>query len=81
VDDQDAPRLRRQGRPLSIVATAGNINDTTVLEPVLNAIAVPPNGRPGRPRKRPYRVLADKSYSSRKNRMLLRSKDIAPSIP
>ncbi len=53
-----------------MVVTAGNINDTTMLEPVLDAIVVPRNGRAGRPRKRPDRVLADKGYSSRKNRNL-----------
>jgi len=64
-----------------MVVTAGNINDTTMLEPVLDAIVVPRNGRPGRPRKRPDRVLADKGYSSRKNRNLLRSRGIAHTIP
>jgi transposase len=45
--------LQRQGPALSMVVTAGNINDTTMLEPVLDAIVVPHNGRSGRPRKRP----------------------------
>ena len=64
-----------------MVVTAGNINDTTMLEPVLDAIVVPRNGRPGRPRKRPDRVLADKGYSSRKNRGLLRGRGIPHTIP
>ena len=64
-----------------MVVTAGNINDTTMLEPVLDSIVVPRNGRPGRPRKRPDRVLADKGYSSRKNRSLLRGRGIPHTIP
>jgi transposase len=64
-----------------MVVTAGNINDTTMLELVLDGIVVPRNGRPGRPRKRPDRVLADKGYSSRKNRSLLRGRGIPHTIP
>jgi transposase len=58
------------------VVTAGNINDTTMLREVLDLIWVPRAGRPGRPRSRPDKVLADKGYSSRANRELLRSKKI-----
>ncbi len=64
-----------------MVVTAGNINDTTMLGAVLDAIVVPRNGRPGRPRKRPDRVLADKGYSSRANRNLLRDRGIPHTIP
>lgn len=64
-----------------MVITAGNINDTTMLAAVLDAIAVPRRGRPGRPRKRPDKVLADKGYSSRANRNLLRSRKIPHVIP
>ena len=42
---------------------------------LLNAIHVPRRG-PGRPRTRPDAVLADKAYSSRGNRGLLRSRGI-----
>ncbi len=70
-----------KGRPLSLVVTAGNINDTTMLGAVLDAIVVPRNGRPGRGRRRPGRVLADKGYRSRANRGLLRSRGIAHTIP
>ena len=64
-----------------MVVTAGNINDTTMLSAVLDAVVVPRNGRPGRPRRRPDRVLADKGYSSRANRTLLRSRGIPHTIP
>jgi transposase len=42
---------------------------------LLNAIRVPRHS-PGRPRTRPDAVLADKAYSSRGNRALLRSRGI-----
>ncbi len=47
---------------------------------VLDAIAVPRLGV-GRPRTRPDRVLADKAYSSRAIRSLLRSRGIVAVIP
>ncbi len=43
---------------------------------LLNAIRVYRSG-PGRPRTRPERVIADKAYSSRANRALLRSRGIS----
>jgi transposase len=46
---------------------------------LLNAIRVPRLG-PGRPRTRPDAVLADKAYSSRGNRALLRSRGITAVI-
>ena len=48
-----------------------------MLGAVLDLIAVPRAGRRGRPRSRPDKVLADKGYSSRANRTLLRSRNIA----
>ncbi len=47
---------------------------------MLDAIAVPRPG-PGRPRTRPDRVLADKAYDARANRVLLRRRKIAATIP
>jgi putative transposase len=47
---------------------------------VLGAIHVPRHG-PGRPRIRPDRVIADKAYSSRGNRALLRRRGIVAVIP
>ena len=60
-----------RGRPLSMMITAGNINDTTMMSAVLENIRVPRDGK-GRPRTRPDRVLADKGYPSRANRAWLR---------
>ncbi len=67
-------------RPLSIVLTAGQRGDSPQFAAVLGGIRVPRLG-PGRPRTRPDRVLADKAYSSRANRALLRRLGIGATIP
>jgi len=69
-----------RGLPLSIVLSTGNTADCTVLPAVLDAIRVPRAGA-GRPRTRPDRVVADKAYSSRKIRALLRRRRIRATIP
>jgi transposase len=69
-------------RPLSIVVTAGQRGDSPQVAAVLGGIWVPRLGpRGGRPRTRPDRVLADKAYSSRANRALLRRLGIGAVIP
>lgn len=60
--------------------TAGNVNDSTMFEAVLDAIRVPRIGH-GRPRTRPDRVLADKAYSSRAIRAWCRRRRVAAIIP
>jgi transposase len=67
-------------RPLSIVLTAGQRGDSPQFAAVLGGIRVPRLGR-GRPRTRPDRVLADKAYSARANRALLRRRGIRATIP
>ncbi|GAA2535808.1 hypothetical protein GCM10010398_22450 [Streptomyces fimbriatus] len=67
-------------KPLSIVITAGQRGDSPQFEPVLDAIRVPRLG-PGRPRRRPDRVRADKAYDSRRNRAYLRRRGIKATIP
>lgn len=69
-----------RGLPLSVVVTAGNVNDSTVFDTVLDAIRVP-RATTGRPRRRPDRVLADKAYSSRAIRAGLRRRGIRATIP
>ncbi|WP_409492810.1 transposase, partial [Amycolatopsis sp. cmx-11-12] len=54
-------------KPLSMVVTAGQRNDSPQFTTVLERISVPRSGR-GRARSRPDRVLADKAYGSRANR-------------
>jgi transposase len=64
------------------VLTAGQRGDSPQFAAVLGGIRVPrlgPGG--GRPRTRPERVLADKAYSSKANRALLRCRGIRAVIP
>lgn len=65
---------------MSVVLTAGNINDCTMFTQVLAGIRMPRPGR-GRPWTRPRRVLADKGYSTRAIREYLRGRGIAATIP
>lgn len=67
-------------RPLSLVITAGQRGDSPQFTTVLERIRVHAPG-PGRPRCRPDRVLADKAYSSRANRVWLRQRGIRAVIP
>jgi transposase len=69
-----------RGRPLGLVLTGGNAADTTFLPTVLDTISVR-DGRPGRPRTRPDRVLADKAYTSTANRTFLTDRGITVTIP
>jgi transposase len=60
--------------------TGGNAHDTTMFAPLVAGLRVTRNG-PGRPRTRPDHLLADKAYSARANRTLLRTRGIAHTIP
>ena len=61
-------------RPLSIVITAGQRNDATQMEPVLDAIHVRQPRGPAR--KRPPRLRLDRAYGARKYRTVLRRRKI-----
>jgi transposase len=67
------------GGVLSFPLTAGQSRDAPQLVPVLEQVRVPA-GRPGRPRNRPVRVLADKAYSSRAIRRYLRGRGTPATI-
>jgi transposase len=69
------------GRPLAVVLTPGQRHERTQLGAVLDAIRVPRPGGPGRPRKRPDHVIADKGYSYPACRRLLRRRGIPHTIP
>jgi transposase len=69
-----------RARPLVLQLTAGNVNDTTQFPQLMTGLRVARAGR-GRPRIRPEHVLADKGYSSRANRELLRRRNISHTIP
>jgi transposase len=60
--------------------TPGHYGDGPQLEHVLEQVSVPRIGV-GRPRTRPDHVLADKAYTSRKNRHYLRRRGIWHTIP
>ncbi|WP_370460057.1 IS5 family transposase [Nostocoides sp. F2B08] len=68
-----------RGRPLVLLLGPGQGNDSPMFANLIGAIRVPWTG-PGRPRTRPEAVLADKAYSSRANRALLRSRGITAVI-
>jgi transposase len=71
-----------KGRPLSVVLTPGQRHGSTRLEELLDAARVPrPEGSPGRPRKRPAHLLADRGYSYEGCRKLLRRRGISHTIP
>lgn len=61
-------------RPLGIVVTAGQRNDGTQMEPVLDAIHVPQPRGPAR--KRPSRLRLDRAYGARKYRKSLHRRKI-----
>ncbi|MFG2140879.1 IS5 family transposase [Streptomyces sp. NPDC048650] len=67
-------------RPLALLLTPGHYGDGPQFERVLEQVAVPRIGV-GRPRTRPDHVLADKAYTSRRNRRYLRRRGIRHTIP
>lgn len=70
-----------QGRkPMVMVITGGQRGDSPQFTVVLDRVRVARVG-PGRPRRRPDRVLGDKAYSSRGNRAYLRCRGIRATIP
>ena len=69
-----------RGLPLSVIITPGQGGDNPQLLPLLEAIRVPRIG-PGRPRKRPDHLAADKAYSHPSTRRALQARRIAHSIP
>ncbi|WKU02055.1 IS5 family transposase [Micromonospora soli] len=69
-----------RGRPLSILLTPGQAGDNPQLLALLDAIRVNEPG-PGRPRKRPDVLIADKGYAHDSTRRALRSRGIRHVIP
>jgi transposase len=68
-------RAEGKGKPITILITAGQRNEQSVFEALMETGAVKRRGR-GRPRVRPDRVVGDKGYSSKKNRGYLRRRGI-----
>nr|WP_233414814.1 IS5 family transposase [Streptomyces sp. N35] len=67
-------------RPLSLIVILGQRADCTQFMPVLDKIRVPRVG-PGRPRRKPDSLAADKAYSNRPCRDYLRRRGIRHTIP
>ena len=67
------------GIPLAWTVTGGNRNDVTQLAPLLERVP-PVRGKPGRPRRRPDRLVADRGYDHDKHRRELRGHRIKPEI-
>jgi transposase len=68
------------GKPMVLRLTAGQRGDAPELIPLLEAGAVKRRHQ-GRPRRRPRRLVADRSYSSRPIRAYLRQHHIQAVIP
>jgi IS5 family transposase len=62
--------------------SAANTHDSQLLEDVVDAVptVIGPRGRPGRPRKRPAKLHADKGYDFPTCRRALRRRGICPRI-
>ncbi|MFD9724757.1 IS5 family transposase [Streptomyces sp. NPDC059072] len=66
--------------PLSLIVTPGQQAECTQFKPVLKKIRLP-KARPGRPRKTPDSVAADKAYSNGPCGQYLRRRGIRHTIP
>lgn len=69
-----------RGTPLVAKVTAANVNDSTQLIPMVDAIPAV-RGKVGAPRRRPDAVQGDRGYRSALNRGLLWVRGIEPIIP
>jgi transposase len=67
------------GTPLDVEVTAGQIHDSTPLEPVLTKVKV--HQKQGRPESRPKQLAGDKAYSSGSIRDFLKDRGIEAVIP
>jgi transposase len=70
------------GIPLAVGLSAANTHDSQLLEQLVDAVpaVLGPRGRPGRPRKRPAKLHADKGYDFPTCRRALRRRGISPRI-
>ena len=68
------------GIPLAVRLTAANVNDCQRFEELLDAIPALRHRGPGRPRRRPAKVHADKGYDYRKCRRACRVRNIQSRI-
>jgi transposase len=69
-----------RGTPLGLALSGANRHDSRMLVPTLDAIPPVRSGRPGRPRRRPDKLHADKAHDHRRCRRECRARGIAPRI-
>lgn len=69
-----------QGTPLVVRATAANVADVAVLDELVDSAPALSGGRPGRPRRRPRQLFADRGYDSEPHRRRLATRGIRPRI-
>ncbi len=67
------------GVSLAVTLTGGHRNDVTQLLPLVDGVG-PVRGKPGRPRQRAERMLADRGYDFDKYRRLLWARGVKPVI-
>ena len=68
-----------QGTPLGLTISPANRQDSIMLATTLDAVP-PVRGKPGRPRRRPDKLHADKGYDHRRCRQDCRQRGIIPRI-
>ena len=70
------------GLPLAVGLSAANTHDSQLLEQLVDGVPaiIGPRGRPGRPRRRPAKLHADKGYDYPSCRRLLRRRGITARI-
>ena len=70
------------GIPLAVGLSAANTHDSQFLERLVDAVpaVIGTRGRPGRPRRRPAKLHADKGYDFPSCRQALRRRRISPRI-
>ncbi len=69
------------GTPLGAYLDSASPAEVTLLEETLDTVAVRRTGQPGRPRKRPERLVADRAYDSNPLRQRLKQRGTEPIIP
>lgn len=72
--------VEASGVPLAVRLSAANVHDSRMMLEVVDAIEPIKCCRPGRPRKRPEKLHADKAYDSAPLRAELRRRGITPRI-
>jgi transposase len=65
---------------MTVILTPGQRHEAMVFEQILETGAVKRRG-PGRPKRRPHRIMGDKGYSSRRIRRYARQHGIRITIP